>query len=456
LITLSVPIIFANLLQTAYQLTDTFWVGRLGAEAVAAVSISFPVIFLLVSLGGGLAMAGTILIAQFKGKQNEVMTNHIAAQTLLMVVFISLILAVIGYSLAPWLVNLMGAEESVTSQAVSYMRISFIGVVFMFTFFVYQSLMRGVGDVKTPMYIVLGTVLLNLILDPLFIFGYKFIPAFGVGGAAVASIATEGLSALIGVILLFKGKYSIHTKWQDFKPDFSLIKKMFRLGFPTSIEQSVRALGMNFMTFLVVGFGTVAIVAYGIGGRILSFIIIPAFGLSIATSTLVGQNIGAGKIERAEEVIRKGAVISFVSLSIVGVIMFLTADFLAALFVPGETEAILASAFFIRIISLSFGFIGLQLIYNGAFRGAGDTFIAMILSIISLWILQFPLAYLLSHFTHWRETGLWLSYPIANVLTAVITYFWFKRGGWKNKQLTEDLQMSAKVNEESIIEEGLQ
>jgi len=423
LITLSVPIIFANLLQTAYQLTDTFWVGRLGAEAVAAVSISFPVIFLLVSLGGGLAMAGTILIAQFKGKQNEVMTNHIAAQTLLMVVFISLILAVIGYSLAPWLVNLMGAEESVTSQAVSYMRISFIGVVFMFTFFVYQSLMRGVGDVKTPMYIVLGTVLLNLILDPLFIFGYKFIPGFGVGGAAVASIATEGLSALIGVILLFKGKYSIHTKWQDFKPDFSLIKKMFRLGFPTSIEQSVRALGMNFMTFLVVGFGTVAIVAYGIGGRILSFIIIPAFGLSIATSTLVGQNIGAGKIERAEEVIRKGAVISFVSLSIVGVIMFLTADFLAALFVPGETEAILSSAHFIRIISLSFGFIGLQLIYNGAFRGAGDTFIAMILSIISLWILQFPLAYLLSHFTHWRETGLWLSYPIANVLTAVITYF---------------------------------
>jgi len=326
----------------------------------------------------------------------------------------------------------------------------------MFTFFVYQSLMRGVGDVKTPMYIVLGTVLLNLILDPLFIFGYKFIPGFGVGGAAVASIATEGLSALIGVILLFKGKYSIHTKWQDFKPDFSLIKKMFRLGFPTSIEQSVRALGMNFMTFLVVGFGTVAIVAYGIGGRILSFIIIPAFGLSIATSTLVGQNIGAGKIERAEEVIRKGAVISFVSLSIVGVIMFFTADFLAALFVPGETEAILASAFFIRIISLSFGFIGLQLIYNGAFRGAGDTFIAMILSIISLWILQFPLAYLLSHFTHWRETGLWLSYPIANVLTAVITYFWFKQGGWKNKKLTEDLEMSAKVNEESIIEEGLQ
>jgi putative MATE family efflux protein len=456
LITLSVPIILANLLQTAYQLTDTFWVGRLGTEAVAAVSISFPVIFLLVSLGGGMAMAGTILVAQYKGKQDQMMTNHIAAQTLLMVMFSSLILAVIGYTLTPWLVNLMGTEVSVTTQAVSYMRISFIGVVFMFTFFVYQSLMRGVGDVKTPMYIVLGTVFLNFILDPLFIFGYKFIPAFGVGGAAVASIATEGLSALIGIILLFKGKYSIHTRWQDFKPDFGLIKKMFRLGFPSSIEGSTRALGMNIMTFLVVSFGTVAIAAYGIGGRILSFIIIPAFGLSIATSTLVGQNIGAGKIERAEEVIRKGALISFVSLSIVGILMFLTARPLAALFIPEETEAILSSAHFIRIISLSFGFIGLQLIYNGAFRGAGNTFIAMVLSIVSLWILQFPIAYILSHHTHWGETGLWLSYPIANVISALIAYLWFKQGGWKNKRLTEEIQMAERVNEEAIIEEGLQ
>jgi putative MATE family efflux protein len=350
----------------------------------------------------------------------------------------------------------MGAEVGVTTQAVSYMRISFIGVVFMFTFFVYQSLMRGVGDVKTPMYIVLGTVFLNLILDPLFIFGYKFIHAYGVGGAAVASIATEGLSALIGVILLFKGKYSIHTKWSDFKPDFGLIKKMFRLGFPSSIEQSTRALGMNIMTFLVVGFGTVAIAAYGIGGRILSFIIIPAFGLSIATSTLVGQNIGAGKIERAEEVIRKGALISFVSLSFVGVYMFLTARPLAALFVPGDTEAILSSAHFIRIISLSFGFIGLQLIYNGAFRGAGNTFIAMVLSIVSLWIIQFPIAYILSYHTNWGETGLWLSYPIANVITALIAYLWFKQGSWKNKRLTEEIQMVERVNEEAVIEEGMQ
>ena len=143
LIALSVPIIFANILQTAYQLTDTFWVGRLGTVAVAAVSISFPIIFLIVSLGGGLAMAGTILVAQYKGKEDKKAVNHITSQTLLMVVFVSIILAIIGYILTPFLIRLMGAETAVFLSAVSYMKISFIGMIFMFTYMVFQSLMRG-------------------------------------------------------------------------------------------------------------------------------------------------------------------------------------------------------------------------------------------------------------------------------------------------------------------------
>ncbi len=174
LMVLSVPIILANILQTAYQLTDTFWVGRLGTVAVAAVSISFPIIFLIISLGSGLAMAGTIFVAQYKGKGDTKAINHITSQTLLMVILISIILSTIGYILSPFLIGLMGAESNVFLSAVAYMQISFIGVIFMFTYMVFQSLMRSVGDVKTPVYIVLGTVLLNLVLDPLFIFGYKF------------------------------------------------------------------------------------------------------------------------------------------------------------------------------------------------------------------------------------------------------------------------------------------
>jgi len=169
---------------------------------------------------------------------------------------------------------LMGAEPAVLAGAVSYLQISFIGVIFLFAYFVFQSLMRGVGDVKTPMYIVFGTVLLNLVLDPLFIFGFGPIPAYGVSGAAIATIGTQGIAAIIGIMMLFSGRYGIHLKRNHLKPDFAIIKKMFKLGYPASIEQSARALNFTVMTLLVASFGTLAVASYGIGFRILSFIII--------------------------------------------------------------------------------------------------------------------------------------------------------------------------------------
>ncbi len=455
LITLSIPIIFANILQTAYQLTDTFWVGRLGTAAVAAVSISFPIIFLIISLGGGLAIAGTILVAQYKGREDKKAVDHITSQTLLMVLLVSIILATTGYILSPFFVSLMGAEPNIYSSTVSYMKISFIGMIFMFTYMVFQSLMRGVGDVKTPVYIVLGTVLLNLILDPLFIFGYGFIPAFGVAGAAVATIGTQGLAAIIGIIILIKGKYQIQLHLNDLKPDVLLIKKMLNLGFPASIEQSARALGMTIMTFLVATFGTLTLAAYGIGSRILSFIIIPTMGLSMATSTLVGQNIGAGKISRAERIAKHSSLAGFILLTIVGIIIFIFAKQISAIFIPGETETIQSSALFIKIMALTFGFIGIQMSLNGLFRGSGNTMISMILSIVSLWILRFPLAYILSKHTALAEIGLWIAFPAANVIAAIITIIWFSKGTWKQKQITEEIKLTKEVTKETIIEEGI-
>ncbi len=455
LIRLSVPIIFANILQTAYQLTDTFWVGRLGHVAVAAVSISFPIIFFIISLGGGLAMAGTILIAHYKGKENKKAVDHITSQTLLIVVIISIILAIIGYILSPFFISLMGAETNVFSNAVSYIKISFIGMIFMFTYMVFQSLMRGAGDVKTPMYIVFGTVLLNLVLDPLFIFGYSFIPAFGVAGAAIATIGTQGLAAIIGIILLLKGKHKIQLHLNDLKPDLMLIKKMFKIGLPASIEQSTRALGMTLMTVLVASFGTLTLATYGIGTRILSFVIIPATGLSMATSTLVGQNMGAGKIKRAEKIAKLSALISFIILSIVGIIIFLFAKQISSIFIPGEPETILSSALFIKIIALTFGFIGIQMSLNGLFRGSGNTMISMILSIISLWVLRFPLAYILSNHTSLAEIGLWVAFPSANVIAALITIIWFIKGTWKQKRITDEIKFTRETTKETIIEEGL-
>ncbi|MCA9386290.1 MATE family efflux transporter, partial [Candidatus Dojkabacteria bacterium] len=349
----------------------------------------------------------------------------------------------------------MGAEAEVYSNAVLYMKVSFIGIVFVFTYIVFESLMRGVGNVKIPVFIVLGTVLLNLFLDPLFIFGYGFVPAFGVAGAAVATIATQGLATIIGISLLISGKYEIKLDLRDLKPDFPLIKKMLRLGFPASIEQSTRALGMTVMVLLVSSFGTGTIATYGIGSRILSFIIIPALGLSIATSTLVGQNIGAGKIDRAEKIVKFSSLIGFGVLTAIGIIIFLFAQHIAGVFIPGELETIQSSALFIRIMALTFGFMGAQMAINGGFRGSGNTTISMVLSLVAMWILRFPLAYILSNHTSLGEIGIWIAHPVSDVVVALVAIVWFAKGTWKNKKLTAEMKLTNEVTQETIIEEGL-
>jgi putative MATE family efflux protein len=315
--------------------------------------------------------------------------------------------------------------------------------------------MRGVGNVKTPVYIVLSTVLLNLVLDPLFIFGYGFVPAFGVGGAAVASIVTQALSAIIGIFILIKGKYHIQLHLNDLKPDMPLIKKMFRLGFPASIEQSTRSLGMTVMMFLVASFGTLTIAAYGIGSRILSFVIIPAMGLSMATSTLVGQNMGAKKIDRVDKIVKLSSLVGFIFLTLAGIVVFFFASQISAIFIPGEVATIQSSALFLKIMALTFGFIGIQMALSGALRGTGNTMVSMVLSIISLWVLRFPLAYVLSMHTKLAEVGLWIAFPAANVIAAIITILWFANGTWKQKQITEEIKLTDETTEETIIEEGL-
>ena len=455
LIGLTIPIILANLLQTAYQLTDTFWVGRLGTVAVAAVSISFPIIFFITSLGSGLSIAGTILIAQYKGKKDQQAIDHITSQTMLLVGIISLLLAALGYFLSPIIIKMMGTESSVFDSAVSYLKISFVGVIFVFTYMVFQSLMRGVGDVRTPMYIVLGTVFLNLVLDPLFIFGYGFIPGYGVAGAAIATIGTQGVAAIIGIFLLMRGKNQMRLNLQDLKPDIPLLKKMFNLGFPASIEQSTRALGMTVMTFLVATFGTLTVAAYGIGSRVLSFIILPSLGLSMSTSTLVGQNMGAGKIKRADRISKISSVAGFSALSLIGILFFIFAEHISAIFIPGETETIQSSALFIKIMALTYGFIGIQMALNGAFRGSGNTVISMVLSIISLWVLRFPLAYILSKHTSLSEIGLWVAFPVSNIIAALVAIVWFIEGSWKKKNITEEIKLKRATSKETIIEEGL-
>jgi putative MATE family efflux protein len=420
LISLSIPLILTNILQSAYNLTDTFWVGRLGSEAVSAVSLSFPIIFIMISLGMGLAIAGSILVAKAKGAQNNEELAHIATQTVFSVVSFSVLLSIIGYFLTPKIVGIMKVEPAVYNDAVSYLKISFLGMTPMFIFIVFQSLMKSIGEVKLPLYIVLSTVLLNLILDPFFIFGWHSFAGNGVKGAAIATVFTQLLAAVISIYYLLKGHKGVRINLRDYTPDKVVIKTLIKLGFPVSVEQISRSVGIFVMLFLVTGFGTMALASYGIGSRILSFIIIPVFGLGMATSTLVGQNLGAQKPDRVKKTIKLSLYIAFGIMSIFGLLTFLFASSVAHFFIPNEPETIKQSAVFIRYIAVSFGFMGILIVLIGAFRGAGKTKLSMSLTIFSVWIVRFPLAYMLSEFTEMKEIGIWISYPTTNIVTALV------------------------------------
>jgi Na+-driven multidrug efflux pump len=257
------------------------------------------------------------------------------------------------------------------------------------------------------------------------------------------------------MIVLFRDKSGIQLDKKDVKPDFPLISRMFKLGFPAAIEHSSRSLLMMIMMFLVAGFGTVVTAAYGVGNRIIGLAIIPTIGLSMATSTLVGQNMGAGKIERAEKTAKVSVLAGFSVLILLGFFVFIFAKPLVGLFIPGEAETIRHGALFLKTMAFAFSFIGIQQVFAGAIRAAGSTLASMMLTLTTIWMILLPLAYFLSQHTSLAEKGIWLAFPIADVLSAAITSAWFFRGSWKNKRITEEIKVIGKIEEEAIIEEGV-
>ena len=454
LLTLAIPIVAANILQSAYQLIDAFWVGRLGGAAVAAVSISFPVMFLMFAVGAGLSIAGSTLIAQYVGAGNQKMVGHVAGQTLLMVILASVVLGTAGFFLAPSLLRLMGVAPDVYAGALGFMRVSFIGLVFNFSFFVFNAIMRSVGRPTVPVFIVLGTVVLNFVLNPVIIFGWGPVPGYGVMGAALTTLASQSIASIIGFIILRRGMHGVHVHMADFVPDLGHIKRAFFLGLPASIELSARALGLMMMTFIVSSFGTLSLAAYGVGGNILQVVIIPAMGLSMAVSALAGQNIGAGNVDRASRIGRLGAIVGFFSLTALGILVFFTSTHLVAFFVPADAEVIREGSLFLRIMCLSWGFIGAQFAFSGVFRASGNMVVNMILTVMSQWVLQFPLAYILSKHTVLGAEGIYWSMPVANIITALITACIYWRGNWREKRLLDEEEiLTGKVTEEIMKDE---
>jgi len=349
----------------------------------------------------------------------------------------------------------MGVAADVYPGALGFMRVSFAALVFNFTYFVFQSIMRGIGRPNLPVYIALGTVFLNFALDPLLIFGWGPVPAYGVMGAAMATFATQALAAIIGIVVLRLGLHGIHVRRSDFIPDLAYVKRAFLLGFPASIETSARAGALMVMSFLITSFGTLALAAYGVGSNVVQMIMIPAMGLSMAISTLVGQNIGAGNIDRAAAIGRLGALLGFLTLEGFGLLVFLFPRSFVAFFVPDDAAVIEAGAAFLRIGAPAWGFLGLQFALTGVLRASGNMVVTMMLTLVSQWVLLFPLAYVLSKHTSLGMQGIWWAFPIANVAIAMVTVGVYAKGDWKKKRLLDEEEaLTTRVSDEILSGEG--
>jgi len=458
LLLLAAPIVGSMVLQVAYNIADTYWVGRLGSDAVAALSYSWAVVFLMVSVGGGLTTAGTVLIAQHKGGDELDAAHHLAGQTLSFVTLVAVAFGAVGYLLTPWMMRTIGADPGGDAYvyAVEYTRVIFTGVGFMFWFFIYDAVSRGWGDTKTPLYLMAVSVALNVVLDPFLILGFEGNPVFawvgrealgtallartgfdgfGVAGAAYATVFSRGVGAVIGLFVLFTGRVGLKPTLRDLVLERDAVRRILDIGAPTAAEQGSRAFGITVLTAVVALAGANSVAAYGIASRLSSLLFLPALGLARGTETVVGQNLGADQPDRATRTAYlSGGMIVVVFVAVLAV-TYPFSEAIAGFFIdadtPNATAVIRMSAGFITIAGPSYVFLGVFQVLLGTFRGAGSTRTAMVFSIQELWLFRIPVAYVLLAVLGMGVTGVWYAFVVSYVGSALTTVWWFRRDGWQ-------------------------
>ena len=432
---LSLPIVITNLLQTAYNLADTFWLGQYSTDALTAITFGFPMVFLLISMGMGLSVAGSVLVAQYTGAGSEDEAEYAASQTVTFAVVASLVLGAGGYLLVEDLLGLLGADGRILGLAASYMEVVSLGLVFMFGFFVFISLMRGYGDTVTPMLVMLGTVVLNIALDPFLIFGWGPFPELGITGAAIATVFSRGLAMIVGLGIMFRGTRGVKINPRDMVPDLMYLRRLVRIGLPASVEGMGRALSVNILIGIVATFPDAVVAAFGVGIRVFSVIFLPAIAVGRGVETITGQNVGAGNEDRAARTNDFAAVAMFAVLSVAAVVVWFTASDIVALFTD-DPAVIPVGAEFLRTVAPTFGFMGVMRAYSGGFRGTGRTLTAAAIAIFTQGVVRLPLAWVGA--SQFGTQGLFAAFIVSNITGAVVALIWFRRGTWRDADLTDD------------------
>ncbi|MGM0442438.1 MAG: MATE family efflux transporter [Elusimicrobiota bacterium] len=451
---LSYPIIISNLMHVVYNMADTAWLGILGKEEVAAMAFAFPIVFFVVSLGMGVGIAGSIFVSQYEGAGKKEKVNYVAAQTLSITFILAVIVSILGYIFSPFLVELLGAEPAVAVLTVSYLKVIFPGLVFMFSFFIFNALMRGWGDTVTPMKIMVVSNLVNIIVDPILIFGIGPIPRMGITGAALATVLSRLLASIVGVYILFKGKQSLSLKLENLKPDWKMGKKIFKLGWPATLEHSMRSIGFMILTSLVATFGTVYVAAYSIGTRVFSLFIMPSLAVSMGVVAGVGQSLGAGLEKRAREITLRMSGFMVLIIGIIAAFFFLGSENIVKIFLrSGDSETLKAAALFLRRLAYTAPFVSGAITMRGGFKGAGRTFHSLILGFAGLWIVRIPLSYLWAGRIN-SAVGIWNSFIVAGIVELLLTIIYYRYVHWSEVVIEEEKLKEEIISTEFEKEDG--
>ena len=431
---LSIPMILEMVMESVFAVVDIFFVSRLGANAVATVGITESVMTIVYAIGIGLSTATTALVARRIGEKNAAKAGNAAFQAILVGLSFSVIIAIPGIFFAHEFLLLMGADETMANEGMWYPRIMFGGNAVIMLLFIINAVFRSSGDAAISMRVLWMANMINLVLDPVLIFGLGPFPELGIKGAAIATTIGRGSAVVYQFYLLFKGNGRIHLGLENLTIRFKVMLKILKLSIGGIFQYLIATSSWIIMVRLISQFGAEVLAGYTIAIRIIIFALLPSWGLSNAAATLVGQNLGAKKIERAERSVWITGYANMGMMGTMGIIILLIPDILIRLFI--QEEAVIASGITtLQWLGLGFLFYAFGMVVVQGFNGSGDTLTPTRINLVCFWGLQIPLAYLLTTVFKLGLSGVCFAIVFSESMLTVIGIYIFKKGKWKLREV---------------------
>jgi putative MATE family efflux protein len=439
----AIPMLIGNVFQQLYNVVDSIIVGRyIGKQALAAVGASFPLIFMLISFVVGVAMGTTIIVSQYFGARDIKMVKRSIETMYIFLFFASILVTILGITLSGPIFRLINLPEDVMPQAIIYFNVYLTGTVFFFGFNGISSVLRGLGDSKTPLYFLIISTVMNAILVWLFVAVFNW----GVAGSAWATVISQAGAFFTGIIYLNRTHEIVKLNSLKLVFDKAIFRKSLMIGLPTGLQQTFVSMGMLALTRIVNGFGTDVIAAYSVAMRLDSLAGMPAMNFGAALSTFVGQNLGANKPERVKQGFKATLRMSGALALLTSLLVIIFRQQLMHLFT--DDSAVLAiGAEYLVIVSSFYVFFSAMFVIGGVMRGAGDTLIPMFITLFSLWVIRIPAAWILSRY--FGVDGIWWSIPVAWFIGMSLSYLYYLKGNWKTKVVVRQRSL---VPEEVMID----